>query len=444
MKILIITTYFPPLNSVASLRPYSWAKYWAKAGHEVTVLTTPKDKDRHEAFNLPFDGFSVVEIAAHPLYYKLRRLYRDSNVKEVRNGSIKQSEKNNTMMLKLMMKLYDFLAKRGTITGSAFPSFEDLWMNNAKKWVISHGKWDLAVSTAWPYTVHVIANALKHRGIAKNWVADYRDLWVGNHLHKGLLPTYDKYLERKLMKNSELISTVSEPLGEVLASRYGKDKVAVIENGFDPDDYNSLRSHNTTLSAEKVNIVYTGTIYKYRDPSPLLKAIRNMASTTAHTHLLQKLRVIFAGPNVRTLQSMVEAYHVENWIELKGFVPQEESLMMQRDAHILLHLEHEDEKVKGILTGKLFEYLRSGTKIWALGVTDHTSVGKIIHHTHTGLALGKDVARIESELIKLLTSEKKEKPATHWEVVNQYSRKSLAEKYLARIMGQCNLPVASF
>jgi hypothetical protein len=42
MKLLIITYFFPPLNSIASLRLYSFAKYLTEFGLDVTVFTTPK------------------------------------------------------------------------------------------------------------------------------------------------------------------------------------------------------------------------------------------------------------------------------------------------------------------------------------------------------------------------------------------------------------------
>ncbi|MDE2260558.1 MAG: hypothetical protein KGK17_09585, partial [Betaproteobacteria bacterium] len=47
LRILVVTHFFPPLNSIASHRPFSWARTWANMGHEVHVLTTEK---------YPFDG----------------------------------------------------------------------------------------------------------------------------------------------------------------------------------------------------------------------------------------------------------------------------------------------------------------------------------------------------------------------------------------------------
>ena len=60
MKILIVSTFFPPQNSIASLRPYSWAKWWSRAGHDVTVLTTEKEEWANN-LNLDCSGFTVIK-----------------------------------------------------------------------------------------------------------------------------------------------------------------------------------------------------------------------------------------------------------------------------------------------------------------------------------------------------------------------------------------------
>lgn len=38
MKILIITTYYPPDTAIAAVRPYMFATHLTQLGHEVTVL----------------------------------------------------------------------------------------------------------------------------------------------------------------------------------------------------------------------------------------------------------------------------------------------------------------------------------------------------------------------------------------------------------------------
>ena len=73
MKILIVSTYFPPANSIASLRPYSWAKWWSRAGHDITVLTTEKDK-RSNDFKLDCKGFKILTGTLETDYIRIRVL----------------------------------------------------------------------------------------------------------------------------------------------------------------------------------------------------------------------------------------------------------------------------------------------------------------------------------------------------------------------------------
>jgi len=74
MKILILTSAFPPLNVISSSRPYSWAKYWSRLGHEVTVVTrskTVKDGPLNFEFN-PDDmkDVKIFELKAWPFRIK--------------------------------------------------------------------------------------------------------------------------------------------------------------------------------------------------------------------------------------------------------------------------------------------------------------------------------------------------------------------------------------
>jgi len=62
MRILLIAPFFPPHRAVASLRTHSFAKVWAAAGHDVTVLTTIKRVEQSD-LHLPTTGFRVEEVS---------------------------------------------------------------------------------------------------------------------------------------------------------------------------------------------------------------------------------------------------------------------------------------------------------------------------------------------------------------------------------------------
>src|SRR5687768_18566707 len=61
MRILLVAPFFPPHRAVSSLRTHSFAAAWAAAGHDVTVLTTPKRADQ-AGLDLPAIGLRVCEV----------------------------------------------------------------------------------------------------------------------------------------------------------------------------------------------------------------------------------------------------------------------------------------------------------------------------------------------------------------------------------------------
>ena len=62
MKILILTTYYPPDTAVAAVRPYMLAKYLTRRGHEVTVLRSG------EFYNSASDFFDM-SIPVRVIYF---------------------------------------------------------------------------------------------------------------------------------------------------------------------------------------------------------------------------------------------------------------------------------------------------------------------------------------------------------------------------------------
>jgi hypothetical protein len=72
MRILLVTHDFPPLNSSAARRPYSWAAAWSARGHHVHVVTTAKYHfDGHDGFDVSQVGYEISEVAYLPARYHL-------------------------------------------------------------------------------------------------------------------------------------------------------------------------------------------------------------------------------------------------------------------------------------------------------------------------------------------------------------------------------------
>ncbi len=182
MKILIISTYFPPQNSIASLRPYSWAKWWSKMGHDVTVLTTRK-RQLPSDLNLDTSLFTILELPVRTPFSKANSIVIKSELSNSRKISFK------TRLLSILKNRYVlFCQKTGVFYACRYPDWHDIWAKDAidllKK---DQLKWDLVISSGCPYSTHRIGLFLKVNNLTKRWVVDWRDLWAKNHLYNGIL-----------------------------------------------------------------------------------------------------------------------------------------------------------------------------------------------------------------------------------------------------------------
>lgn len=394
MKILIITSFFPPQNSIASLRPYSWAKYWSRDGHDVTVLTVPKKLLPSES-SQPFDGFQVIDVPI-PFMGFVQKVFGHRAIPLASGLIDSKSEVKSTIKTRLRCKINQWQRQYGFAYGCRMPDPMDLWCRAACKAVWSQ-HWDLVVSTAGPYGVHGPAYRMKKAGIARYWIADWRDLWTDNHLYPGLpvLRAFERMLERRWSRTADAITTVSVPLADVLREKYGY-KVHVIYNGFDQEDYVSLPAERVFPDDGVFRIVYTGSIYAgYQDPSPLFEAVRNLKTEGEISP--ERLKIIFCGNNA-DVTNLARMHGVEEFVEYAGFLPRQQALRMQRDADALLFLEFESDKIQGILTGKLFEYLFAGPRILGVGVGENSSAGQLLRKMGRGKCFGNEVERIVEDI----------------------------------------------
>lgn len=394
MNILIVSTFFPPQNSIASHRPYSWAKWWSRDGHNVTVLTTTKCKTEVD-MDFSFEGFTVESIDI-PFITARQKARQVAAISESQvNGKI--GKKQNSWVSTCVQKL---ASHTGILNSTRFPDLSELWVSGAKKYALA-GKWDLVVTTGGPYTVHRIGYAIKLHSPNTKWILDWRDLWTNNHMFKGIpiIRWYEKYLEKKFHSVADVISTVSDPLANVI-SRDTQTKTITIYNGIDEEDYIDLDEKLFFPCDETLRIVYAGTIYKgKRDPSPLFDAINKLRKE--HNVKPEQLQVYFAGPKSHVSQ-LIKDYSLSEYCRELGLLSRQDSLRMQRDADILLFLEHEAPNVDGILTGKLFEYLHAKKFILGVGVTLKSETGRLIEGFSPGVVCGLDSEKIKITLIRLL------------------------------------------
>ena len=248
---------------------------------------------------------------------------------------------------------------------------------------------DVLIASSGPASSLIVAAVLGRRfGIP--WVADLRDLWVDNHDYP--LPEWrrpwDRALEGRVLRSAAGLVTVSEPLASRL-TRFGRP-VEIVLNGYDDEDYPRVTVAQPSNTSEVLRIVYTGTIYRQQSPAPLFEAVRALKESS------RRIRIAFFGSPPDAIMPAAAQSGVTELIEIHPAVPRAVALKEQQSADVLLHLLWNDTSQPGVYGAKIFEYLRAGRPVLAVGSTANVSARLVIER-RAGIATDQ-VPRITAQL----------------------------------------------
>ncbi len=370
MKVLIISYYFPPVQSVASQRLESFARYLAEFGHDVHVLTRGED-DGHESHPRGYTVYRVKSGFINWLFQKFGFLRKDLP----KDAEPAHKASKTTALGRLMASLDRFRIARGLGFLGRMPDFTDTWYLACKRWLRQADEYDWVISSYAPYSSHLAALYARKRGIAVHWVADFRDLWTQHHLFPGLFPftLLEKRLESRVVGAADMVTTISEPLKARLQMAYPNAKVAVVYNGFDADPDPGSAPDDVAVDGEAIRLVYTGTVYpEHQDMAPLLRALGHWDQHGPRPHFF------YAGQSGLMIEKMAASMGSSDHVTDLGNLPAPESLALQRQADVLVYLDVNIPGYDGILPVKLFEYMSTGKPILAITADPGSAACKLL------------------------------------------------------------------
>lgn len=386
-KVLIITYYWPPSGGAGVQRWLKFAKYLRDFGWEPVVYTPSNPENPVEDSSLLKDIPQDIEIIKTPIWEPYD-LYK-------RFVGRKKDEKINTGFLSEKKKS-GFTEKVSVwLRGNFFiPDARKFWIRPSVKFLtdyLAKNRIDVIVSTGPPHSMHLIAMELKTK-LSIPWLADFRDPWTNIDYYNDLLLTSfaDKRhhrLEREVLEHAdavvsiggtmkeEFISIISNPKQEAKSFKFH-----VVTNGYDIDD---VCNESIELD-KKFSLAHIGTLVKSRNPEILWKVLGELINESPD--FKNDLEIKLVGKTDVAVTESLRKYGLTKFVNRISYLNHTEVIKVQQQSQVLLLLLNNTPNVKGILTGKFFEYLSAKRPILCIGVTDGDAA-KIIEETNAGIAI---------------------------------------------------------
>jgi len=380
MKILIVSWFFPPYNAIGAVRVGKFAKFLHELGHEVRVIS---GRDQ------PLEASLPVELPeAHVLRTPWINFNAPAELALGGRAQVKAHGFEPRGPLRQVMSVARTLYKDLLNLPDAQIGWTPFAVLQGTRW-LGDFRPDVIFASAQPVTSLIVGAALSRR-LGVPWVADLRDL-----LDDPVYYTYSPWRRQldgplidRLVSTASTVVTVSEPLREIIAARWGLPTELVL-NGFDPADFPA--GVEVPRGDGRLHLVHTGTLNgDKRDPRPLFEALASMGPAA------DAVRVHFYGRGTELARRVSEELQLGDIVVMHGAVPYAEALRAQASADLNLLILHNHPSEKGIFTGKLFEYLGARRPILALGPPDAAACA-LIAERRAGLVLN-DPAEIATHL----------------------------------------------
>jgi glycosyltransferase involved in cell wall biosynthesis len=361
MKVLLVTLYFPPAGGGGVQRPLKLATHLPELGIETHVLAPDDPKWIHRDDELPPPTLAWV--------HRVRFIGPE--------GRRPAEELHGTAGLERYARRASLLGRRLLVPDENVTY--NLTAIPAAIRIVREEGIDAVITTSPPGSVHLIGAAVK-RATGVRWVADLRDPLVA-HPHRDVSRLVVRVKDQGtaavaalVARNADAVVTVSEAITAEMQARGARGPVVTIANGSDFEDFAGLGYS----PGERFRITHAGSFFGQRDPRPFLTALARVDGVVAR----------FVG-DFRA-RDREWASGIADRIELIPYASHRRALELQRDSEaLLLLIPDAGGRGRGVLSGKVFEYLAAERPILAVVPPDGAAAG-LIRETGAGVVVAPD------------------------------------------------------
>lgn len=351
-RMLFISYAFPPAGGGGVQRSVKFAKYLPEYQWLPTVLTTanPSVPVRDSDLSSELDPATPVLRAKtlEPSYGMKQRLIASGSTA---GFSWKRTVKQG--IRRLGMSLLQ-------------PDPQVLWNPNAARLAkrtlrsIPH---QAIYVTGPPFSSFLLGRSLKRR-FGLPLVLDFRDEWLlasrylDNHQRSGMAFRHHRRMLDKVLRSADAVVATTQASANELSQQIEQAgshaAVHCIYNGYDDADLNQVRP--ISKPTNRLRIVYTGTLWRLTDISPVVDALTQLAEVDPGS--AGRIDLIVAGrrtPDQQAIVRKLDATPVN--VQYHDYLPHGESLQLAASADLLLLLLADEPGAERVVPAKLFEYL---------------------------------------------------------------------------------------
>lgn len=344
-RVLVIAYYFPPMGLSGVQRIARFVKYLPDNGWTPTVLTV------RPGGYFAFDASLAEEVDEREIEVSRTgsvdptRIFRQS-----KTVALPEESRRKTMS---ELSQWIFL-----------PDNKIGWLpfavREGNRLVRKH-RFDAILSTAPPYTAHLVGAALSRRHDVP-LLLDYRDDWLDNPRHVYPTSLHDRLhrsMERWATNPARAIVTINPVIASAISTRVGKH-VDVIEQGFDPEDL----TESIQPEGDVFRVTYTGIFYDAQRPDSFLRSCAHFLQHRPDAR--RHLRIDFAGTLPSYAFDLARDLNLSEILTFHGYLEHADAVRLQLRSNVLWMMIGRRPGAESISTGKLFEYIGTGRRILAL------------------------------------------------------------------------------
>ena len=422
MKVLIITYYWPPSGGPGVQRWLQFVKYLRQYDIEPIVYTVDNPNYAILDPTLQDEVPDTIEIVKQPIREPNNLLsFFGSKRKQTSAGFLDANP--------------SFFGKIAQYVRANFfiPDARKYWIRPSVQFLSDYlpkNSVDIIITTGPPHSLHLIGLQLKQK-LAIKWIADFRDPWTDiDYFHQ--LPLTKKAAQKHHQLEKDVVSIADHVLvvGNTMKENYLKfnQKIEVITNGFD-----AITNNAEVVLDTQFTIVHIGMMNADRNPTMLWKVVSEIMAE--NETFANDFRLKLVGKLADEVLESIDMYKLTSNLEIVPYLHHKKAIALQKNAQVLLLAVNKVPNAKGIVTGKIFEYLQAKRPILAIGPVDG-DLAEIINLTSSGTVVDfEDEKTLKNSILELYNSYKNHNLAVNLKNIDQYHRKHLTAK-LATIINK--------